>query len=136
MCRITEKCPFPLLPDLTIKLQTSSGETLVEFNTGYVQRVNDPNWKQHRMRFTTPSNVSSVKLVMIDNSPGGCGNDFAIDDITFSEYVKIPVAKATKPVVRTPVKTTKKTASSPQQKPAPTKPTRDEDFRGLLICET
>lgn len=108
VCRITEKCPFPLLPDITVKLQTDAGATLVEFNTGYVQRVHSPNWKQHRMRFTMPSSASSVKLVMIDNSPGGCGNDFAIDDITFSEYVKIPVAKNTKPPVRTPTKTTKK----------------------------
>jgi hypothetical protein len=121
VCRITEKCPFPLLPNITVQLQTSAGETLVEFNTGYVQRVNEPGWKQHRMRFTTPSNVTSVKLVMIDNSPGGCGNDFAIDDITFSEYVKIPVAKNTKPAATTSAKPTKKTATSPPKKVVPAK---------------
>jgi hypothetical protein len=123
VCRITEKCPFPLLPNITIALQAPGGETLVEFNTGDVKRVNAPNWTQHKMRFTTPSNVSSIKLVMTDNSPGGCGNDFVIDDITFSEYVKIPVAKATKPTATTSKKPAKKTPAPSSQKPAPPKQT-------------
>lgn len=97
VCRITDKCPFPLLPNLTIRLQTLSGETMVEVNTGDVPRVKAPHWTQHRMRFTMPPNTSSIKMVMMDNSPGGCGNDFVMDDITFSEIVKVPIAKNKKP---------------------------------------
>jgi hypothetical protein len=114
VCRITDKCPFPLLPDITIRLQTLSGETMVEFNTGYVARVKAPHWTQHKMRFTMPPNASSLKMVMIDNSPGGCGNDFVMDDITFSEYVKVPVTKNTKPPVATKTKPAPKKVSKPQ----------------------
>jgi hypothetical protein len=35
------------------------------------------------MFFTTPPGVSSIMLRIINNAPGGCGNDLALDDITF-----------------------------------------------------
>jgi len=60
---------------------------------------------------------------MIDNAPGGCGNDFALDDITFRECVKQPpvVATAPKTTVVTKKKPTalktapKKAASAPEK---------------------
>ena len=48
--------------------------------------------------FTTPPTQGTLVLSMIDNSPGGCGNDFALDDITLKECIK------PKTVVATPVK--------------------------------
>jgi hypothetical protein len=37
-----------------------------------------------------PKGVSTLTLVMINHAPGGCGNDFAVDDITFRECVPPP----------------------------------------------
>jgi hypothetical protein len=100
VCKISEKCPYPLLPNISIFLQTPAGTTIGKFNTGLVARTPQPQWRQHKVIFTTPANVSSLTLVMINNNPGGCGNDFALDDITFRECVKQPP-----PVVTTPKKT-------------------------------
>lgn len=88
VCRITEKCAFPLLPNLTIRLQTTQGQVIAQFHTGDIQRVPDPAWAQHRAVFTTPAKGGNLILSMTNNTPGGCGNDFALDDITFRECIK------------------------------------------------
>lgn len=88
VCKITEKCPFPLLPTITVRLETAAGKLVAQFRTGELARQNVPKWKQYRAFFTIPSSSDPLILTMIDNSPGGCGNDFALDDITFRECVK------------------------------------------------
>lgn len=90
VCRISDKCPYPLLPNITILLQTFSGKTIAQFATGEVTRPVAPYWKQYRAIFATPSRETSLKLIMINNSPGGCGNDFAMDDITIRERILPP----------------------------------------------
>ena len=95
LCRITEKCPYPLLPSITILLQTPSGSTLATFETGDVVRVKAPHWTQHRAMFKTPASETSVVITMINGMHGGCGNDFALDDITFRECVKTTAKTAT-----------------------------------------
>ena len=108
LCKPTKKCPYPLLPRLTIRLETAEGTVIASIVTGEVPRFPEPRWIQHRAFFNTPASTSTLMLVMIDNSPDGCGNDFAMDDITFRECVK--------QIIETP-KTTLK--SNP---PAATKP--------------
>src|SRR6266496_647394 len=88
LCRPTDKCPFPLLPRLNIRLETTEGMIVARVVTGDVSRVQTPWWTQYRAYFTTPVSTSTLILVMSDNAPGGCGNDFALDDITFRECVK------------------------------------------------
>jgi hypothetical protein len=105
VCRISDKCPFPLLPDIVIRLQTPSGKTVAQFGTGEIARLSDPHWTQYRALFTTDSETS-LTLIMSNNNPGGCGNDFALDDITLRECIK-PT-----PVVKT---TPKKTAATKKQ---------------------
>lgn len=93
MCKISEKCPFPLLPRITVRLQTPSGKIVAQFGTGEVMRRDAPRWKLYRALFTTPPSATAITLTMIDNAPGGCGNDFALDDITFRECIKpAPIA--------------------------------------------
>ena len=96
VCKPSEKCPYPLLPNITIKLQTPDGKLAAQFNTGELERRNAPLWTQYQGMFTMPA-ATSLTLTMIDNSPGGCGNDFALDDITFRECVKPPPAVITPP---------------------------------------
>jgi hypothetical protein len=117
VCRISDKCPFPLLPDIVIRLQTPSGKTVAQFGTGEIARLREPHWTQYRALFTTGSETS-LTLIMINNNPGGCGNDFALDDITLRE------CKKPTPVVKT---TSKKTGATKKQtvtsKPPPKKST-------------
>jgi hypothetical protein len=102
VCKISDKCPYPLLPNITIRLQTPAGKTVAQFGTGELVRRNVPYWTQYRARFTAPLTASALILTMINNAPGGCGNDFALDDITFRECVPPPVV--VKAIPKTPVK--------------------------------
>lgn len=129
LCRPTKKCPYLLLPSLNIRLETVDGKVIANIVTRDLPRVEQPIWSQHRAFFTTPASTSTLWLVMTDNAPGGCGNDFALDDITFRECVKKkpPVAAtkkttppATKQVASNPV--TKKVTTAPPKKVAPTPP--------------
>ncbi|HEV7330937.1 MAG TPA: hypothetical protein VGN63_07865 [Flavisolibacter sp.] len=117
VCRPTEKCPFPLLPNLTISLQTAGGRVVAQFTTGEIQRREYPHWTQHRAQFTVPASETDLVVVMRNNAPGGCGNDFAMDDITFQECVKTDVVKNTVPK-KTPAVTAKKV---PVAEPKPAK---------------
>ncbi len=112
VCRITEKCPFPLLPEITIRLETPGGKVVAQFNTGQVPRRETPVWTQYRVMFTAPAETGTLLLTMIDEVPGGCGNDFVLDDITFRECVKTP------PVVRKPTTTSNKPVTKPVAPPA------------------
>lgn len=125
VCRISDKCPFPLLPNLTIRLQTKSGQPVAQFGTGELPRREAPHWTQYRALFTTPPSVTDLVVTMQDNNPGGCGNDFAMDDITIRECIKPAPAVTSKPkqptptVVQTPPvakPVVKKTAAPPVEK--------------------
>jgi len=104
LCRPTNKCPFPLLPRLNIRLETLEGNIVANIVTGELPRFEDPRWIQHRALFTTPALTSDLTLVMIDNSPAGCGNDFALDDITFRECVRETPKSITPPKTTTSIK--------------------------------
>ena len=87
VCKISDKCPYPLLPNIAIQLQTRSGKSIAQFGTGELARRHTPGWALYRAIFTTPSTETSLNLVMSNNAPGGCGNDFALDDITIRECI-------------------------------------------------
>ncbi|HVW96447.1 MAG TPA: gliding motility-associated C-terminal domain-containing protein [Mucilaginibacter sp.] len=71
-------------PNITFSIETPDGQKLSpEYNTGDILPTDDVEWKQYGTYFTTPANVTTVVVKMINNAPGGCGNDLALDDITF-----------------------------------------------------
>src|ERR1700733_1203662 len=76
-------------PNITFTIQTSNGKILATDTTGtipptaYNQEQQSPNWVKYGVYFTTPANVSDVTVIMTNNAPGGNGNDFVMDDITF-----------------------------------------------------
>ncbi|PUZ20268.1 hypothetical protein DCM91_19020, partial [Chitinophaga costaii] len=41
-------------------------------------------WQRYGGTFKTPPGVTSIIFKMVNRNPGGCGNDIAVDDITFS----------------------------------------------------
>lgn len=121
LCRPSNQCPYPLLPNINVKLQTLDGKVVTSVLTGEVQRSEDPKWSAYRTYFNVPPSGSTLMLIMTDNNPGGCGNDFAVDDITFRECVietsqtnSPPPNISRKPVVKKPP--TKKVIDPPQPK--------------------
>ncbi|TXE18272.1 hypothetical protein ES692_06380, partial [Psychroserpens burtonensis] len=56
---------------------------LASGDTGNIGSTFTPNWQQFALVFQTITSQTSVILKMINNGAGGCGNDLAIDDITF-----------------------------------------------------
>jgi hypothetical protein len=51
VCKPTDKCPFPLLPSITILLQTPAGKIVAQFGTGELIRREAPHWTQYRALF-------------------------------------------------------------------------------------
>ncbi len=42
------------------------------------------NWGQYGFAFTTVAGQTSADVVLINNAPGGCGNDYVVDDISLA----------------------------------------------------
>ena len=63
----------------------NEGQTnlLASGDTGDIYSLTTAVWNQFALVFTT-GNETSVVLIMKNNGVGGCGNDLAIDDISFS----------------------------------------------------
>jgi hypothetical protein len=97
VCKPSDKCPFPLLPNISVRLETAAGFVVTQFGTGELARMSEPQWTPYRAMFTTPAEPTPLTLIMTNNAPGGCGNDFALDDITFRECEKLkpPITKST-----------------------------------------
>jgi hypothetical protein len=73
----------PIQPNLTFNIEQADGTVLKTYNTGNILPQAGPEWKQHGFFFDLPATISKVVLRIINNAPGGCGNDLALDDITF-----------------------------------------------------
>jgi gliding motility-associated-like protein len=72
-----------ILPNITFRIENTSGMVLDSFNTGNITALTTVTWVQYGFYFNTPPGVDSVVLRMTNNAPGGDGNDLALDDITF-----------------------------------------------------
>jgi len=145
LCKPTKKCPSVLLPNLNIRLETPEGKIIANVATGDLRRVQDPWWTQHRTYFTTPASLTTLILVMADNVPSGCGNDFALDDITFRECVKqnrlVTAAPKKTPATKQPTasKPAPKKVTTPQQKKVQTaqviKPKADTTSKTIAVVK-
>ena len=129
VCRINGGCS-PLPPNITVRLLTAAGKEVAEFITGQLTQMDAPRWKKYYAFFVTPPDVSTLIIIMEDNTLGGCGNDFAMDDITFCECVKpappvqTEITRVEKPALKEgfiktqPKKTTAKPAPVKKDTPA------------------
>ncbi len=71
-------------PDVTFQvLDPNTSAVLGSINTGSINSTTNMTWNEYGFLFTVPSGISNVILEMVNNSVGGCGNDLAIDDISF-----------------------------------------------------
>lgn len=76
-------CVNGIDPNLTFAIETVTGTVLVKQNTGNISESPVVIWTQYGTFFKTPLNVTNVVVRITNNAPGGCGNDLALDDITF-----------------------------------------------------
>jgi hypothetical protein len=90
---ITGNCGTIYYPDISIDI--SSGDyKIARFSTGIISPTMQPVWKKYTGIFTVPPGATVVAIKMDDNANGGCGNDFAMDDILIKEcrLPELPVA--------------------------------------------
>lgn len=68
-------------PNVTLQVRSISGAIIGSVSTGNI--AEDETWKEFSIDFLSDPTSTQVDVVLINNSPGGNGNDLAIDDITF-----------------------------------------------------
>ena len=101
VCLAAYNCD-PIRPNLRFVVTNTQGKELAKFSTGDLPRAGTTSWLQYTANFTTPPGTSTVLLKIETNVDGGCGNDFAIDDITLRECrIVTPIVKTT-PAVKIP----------------------------------
>ncbi|RYY32097.1 MAG: gliding motility-associated C-terminal domain-containing protein, partial [Sphingobacteriaceae bacterium] len=69
-------------PNLTLTIETATGDNLGSIST--LDIPPDGLWKKYNVCFTTTNVTSNIIVKIVNNVAGGCGNDLALDDITFS----------------------------------------------------
>lgn len=115
VCRTASEC-VPNPPNITFTIQDMDGKQLAKFRTGFVSQTGYVNWKRYSGEFLVPMGVNSIVIKLDDETNGGCGNDFAIDDLMLREFILEQPKKETpevpKPIVvnekRKPVKEVRK----------------------------
>ena len=121
LCRIGGHCPV-LPPNILIYLKTPEGRLVGQFQTGQLPQGSEADWKRYAGFFNTAAKETTLLLTMEDITIGGCGNDFALDDIIIRECIKPqpPVTEKPKPIKTAPEKT--QTIPKPVAKKEPVKP--------------
>jgi len=75
--------------NVRFRIEDMMGNIIEETVTGDIANGPDPDWQEFFISFNTGVN-NDIQLVLINNAPGGCGNDLAIDDITLSYLNSTP----------------------------------------------
>ncbi len=75
-------------PNIEISIETKRGRRVAEYSTGIIPNNQVPIWKKYMMRFTLPEMLEPMVVRFRNLETGGCGNDFAVDDICLVEYVE------------------------------------------------
>ncbi|MGO4294879.1 immunoglobulin domain-containing protein, partial [Chitinophaga sp. RAB17] len=82
----------------------ATGTVLAKFKTYDVSmNLDAPTWQEYGGAFKTPANVTNVTLSILNDKLGDCGNDIAIDDISFkycSPYIYSFIDGQSKPPLR------------------------------------
>src|SRR5690606_25463977 len=73
----------PMPAKVRFLIEDSDGNAVnVPYDTGDIWATSSPVWNNYGFEFDT-GNQTEFDLVLINDNPGGCGNDLAIDDIQF-----------------------------------------------------
>lgn len=69
-------------PNVVFRIEDMDGNRVGSISTGDIPPSETPRWDNYGFTFNTGEKTDFV-LIMENNNLGGCGNDLAIDDITF-----------------------------------------------------
>jgi len=110
ICRLYVCCSN-LSPNILVDLRTVSGKSIAKFLVNNLNQNETAQWVRQKAFFTMPAGETGLIMTMEDITIGGCGNDFALDDITFRECIKPqpPVTQNPPPAPVTNKKQTTKT---------------------------
>ena len=73
--------------NVKMQVEYPTGTVQGSISTGNLPTAPTPTalvWKQEGFVFTTVAGQTTVDLVLINNAPGGCGNDYVVDDISLA----------------------------------------------------
>ena len=77
----THTCVNPLVPNLSIVVETPTGQIIQSAALGLIQQEDAPTWRRYAVTFTLPTFTDNVVIKLVNNAGDyGCGNDMAIDD--------------------------------------------------------
>lgn len=76
--------PDRIRPNLKFIIEKPNGDPIKEFDTGLIPEGGSNDWKRYSATFKTDADVTEVVVKIQNIGLGGNGNDFALDDITFS----------------------------------------------------
>jgi gliding motility-associated-like protein len=74
-------------PRVTFIIETLDGDPIGSPYTVDIPETSNPDgWTKYATYFTTPVGVNAVVVKMVNNAPGGNGNDLLLDDIAFRAF--------------------------------------------------
>ena len=81
---VPSACSFSSIePDLRFELRHPvTNELIGSTETGPISTAESLTWQPYGLTFNLPDDLDRLRLLLINNAPGGCGNDLAIDDIS------------------------------------------------------
>jgi gliding motility-associated-like protein len=83
----TSVCPGYVYANVRVQTEFPTGTIQNSITTGNLPlglSNTALNWKEYGFVFTTLPGQTSVEVVLKNNAPGGCGNDYVVDDISLS----------------------------------------------------
>jgi hypothetical protein len=96
ICKYASGC-IPSPPEIEIAVHANN-KILSSFKTGEINPAPVPQWQNYTGEFVIAANTDVISLQMKALTPGGCGNDFAMDDIEINLCsLPVPQTETTKP---------------------------------------
>jgi hypothetical protein len=103
ICKYATGCtPTPPVIEIAVY---ADNKKISSFKTGEIKPTNTIEWKNYTGEFVMAANTDVISLQMKDVTPGGCGNDFALDDIEIN-LCSLPIPEPKKIEITKPIEQT------------------------------
>ncbi|MEP7252035.1 MAG: T9SS type A sorting domain-containing protein, partial [Ginsengibacter sp.] len=74
-----------------IKMRVLDGFTGLVITEISTTDIISTSWQQYGLKYLSPASYGSIIIELVNDAPGGCGNDIAIDDIQYGTCDPLPV---------------------------------------------
>ena len=83
-------------PKFLIRMRDlATGLTITQFTTA---DITSTSWQQLGMKWVMPSGYTNIIMEMLNAGPGGCGNDFVLDDVQYGICDPLPTVSINNPL--------------------------------------